>query len=59
MLLRTFAWTVVMYGIYGMNTSKESITFMEFGLELGTPKTASLFFDRKAQFGYDPLLFDG
>jgi len=48
-----------MYGIYGMNTSKESITFMEFGLELGTPKTASLFFDRKAQFGYDPLLFDG
>jgi hypothetical protein len=59
MLLRPFAWTAVMYGIYGMNASRESAIFMGFGLGLGTPKTASLFFDRKAQLWYDLLLFDG
>ena len=59
MLLRPFAWTAVMYGIYGMNASKESAIFMGFGLELGTPKTASLLFGREAQSGYDLLLFDG
>ena len=45
-----------MYGIYGMNASKESATFMGFGLGLETPKTASLFFGREAQSGQGLLL---